>query len=165
MEKEKRVIKFKLRLRDKAFLLALFFLLSWIGWKDLTNKEVLPKEEPSNQIRLKVGENFLKAEVVVSPEDKYRGLSGRSSLEKDAGMLFLDERAGRQPYVMRGMNFPLDFIFIKDKVVVDFKEKISPDFKEKIVGEVDYDSVLEVEAGWIERKGLKVGEPVIRLDN
>ncbi len=123
-------------------------------WKKSENK--------MEEIVLKVGGNELNVKVADSDEERYKGLSGYSSLSDSEGMLFVHSEVGRHQYVMRGMNFDLDFIFIKDDQVVDIAKNVSMGYKGIIQGATDYDKILEVPAGWCDKKGVKLGDKVVK---
>jgi uncharacterized membrane protein (UPF0127 family) len=107
-------------------------------------------------------------EVAKTSEEREKGLSDRSSLDKDAGMLFVfEENSGNPIFWMKDMLIPLDIIWIKnDKVVkidknVPAPEKGTADSKLKTYSTgtfVDY--VLEVNAGFTESGSIKVGDSV-----
>jgi uncharacterized membrane protein (UPF0127 family) len=50
--------------------------------------------------------------------EQQQGLSGKSSLPQDQGMLFIFKTAAQYPFWMKGMKIPLDMIFIKDNKIV-----------------------------------------------
>lgn len=79
-------------------------------------------------------------------------------------MLFIFPQPGKYPFWMKEMNFPLDFIFIKDKIIVDLKENVSPPVGDEapqvINAKTEFDHVLEVNAGSINAFNLKIGDSV-----
>ncbi len=112
----------------------------------------------------------VEAEVVKTQAEIQKGLSGRESLDEGKGMLFVFEKPGRYSFWMKGMKFPLDFIWIKDDKVVDLDLNVPivtngqtpPEYLP--LQEVNY--VLEVQAGFVEEHGIKQGDAVkIKLDN
>ncbi len=112
-----------------------------------------------------VGKRALQAEVVKSPNDMQKGLSERPSLKEDSGMLFMYEHSVIPAFWMKNMRFPLDFIWIgSNKTVVDITQNVLPNSFPQIFrpkSEVQY--VLEVNAGWAETHGVKIGDPVTNL--
>ncbi|RMF92897.1 MAG: DUF192 domain-containing protein [Nitrospinota bacterium] len=104
-------------------------------------------------------------EVVSTPEERARGLGYRDSLPLDQGMLFLFEEPDYHAFWMRGMRFPLDILWIREGVVVHIEENIPPPSPlhlrlptyrpaEKA------DSVLEINAGLVQKYGLQLGDTV-----
>ena len=135
-------------------MLALVIFLSHNAfWKPKNNAE---------QAVLSVGGNKLIVKIADSEEERYEGLSGHKQLSNDEGMLFMHPEVGRHQYVMRGMNFDLDFIFIKDDQVVDIAKNVSMGYKGIVQGATEYDKILEVPAGWCDKKGIKLGDKVVK---
>lgn len=119
------------------------------------------------QTQLKVGEALVEIEVADSASERNQGLSGRDSLSENAGMLFVFPAEKKYQLWMKGMNFNLDMLFIKDGVVVDVltdvpaptegvKDSELPIYEP--VGVVDM--LLEVNAGFAAKFGIKVGDMV-----
>ena len=110
-------------------------------------------------IKIRINNKIISAEIATTSEEETKGLSGRAFLDKDKGMLFVFDTPNVYSFTMRGMEFPLDFIWILDNQMVDLSENIaittqslSP--KEK----VNY--VLEVNAGTIQAIGAKIGDRI-----
>lgn len=150
-----KTFKFKDIIGITLVILALVVFLSHNAfWKNDKNK--------MEQIVLKVGGNKLKVKVADDDKERYNGLSGYQALDDNEGMLFVHPEIGRHKYVMRGMNFDLDFIFIRDDKVVDIAKNVSMRYKGIIQGATDYDKILEVPAGWCDRKGIKLGDKIVK---
>lgn len=116
---------------------------------------------------LKVGENILKVEIADTKEKRSQGLGGRESLASESGMLFVFEREDRFAFWMKSMKFSLDFIWIKDEKVVDFIKNAQAPLPGQKDNELPLyapnqpiDSLLEVNAGYIDSKNVKVGDEV-----
>ncbi len=109
------------------------------------------------------------AELARTPAEREQGLSGRSSLAHDGGMLFVFEQDLQPGFWMRGMRLPLDFIWIsRDLRVVDTTENVPPPepgtSPEQLPlyrpgAPVLY--VLEVNAGTVVEAGVRVGDTVM----
>lgn len=143
----------ELRLKDKAFIimLAVVFLFLVLG-------KLMPHTQPKEMLTpVQIGATKVMVEEVFTDFGMYKGLGDRQQLGENQGMLFLHDGAAKHPYVMRGMKFPLDFIFIKDNKVVDIAEKVPVEFQGTVVGATEYDRVLEVNAGFVERHGIHLG--------
>ena len=112
-------------------------------------------------IWVKLGQVRVKAEVVSSPEKMYLGLGQRPALPEGRGMLFILPSLEVQSFCMRDMRFPLDFIWLVPGRVAGLTKNVSPQDQQ-----ASYDSpepvnyVLEVPAGFCDRYGVKVGDPV-----
>ena len=61
---------------------------------------------------VEVGDTEFEVEVADTPLLRQRGLTGRSYLEERKGMLFIPDERYVGPFWMKGMLFPLDFIWI-----------------------------------------------------
>lgn len=108
------------------------------------------------------------AEVAKDPPSRAAGLSGRNYLSEFGGMLFLFDAPGRHGIWMKGMKFPLDIIWIRGGVVADIAENALapgenasdaslPVFTPDVAG----DSVLEVNAGFVRRFNIKIGDRAV----
>lgn len=82
-------------------------------------------------------------------------------------MLFIFPKEDKYPFWMKGVSFPLDFIWIKGDQVVDLLENVSPprvnqkDIDLPIyVPKESIDRILEVNAGTIARLNIKVGDTI-----
>ena len=107
-----------------------------------------------------------RVEVVSTPEERARGLGYRDSLPLDQGMLFLFEEPDYHTFWMRGMRFPLDILWIREGVIVHIEENLPPP-SPLYVRLPTYrpaekaDSVLEINAGLVQKYGLQVGDTVV----
>ncbi|MFW6113125.1 MAG: DUF192 domain-containing protein [Thermodesulfobacteriota bacterium] len=102
----------------------------------------------------------VEAEVVSSPKKRYLGLSHRPELPEGRGMLFVMGAARRHAFCMRDMRFPIDIIWIADGKVAGLHKELSPNDKGSFRAPVPVPLVLEVPAGFADRYGLEVGDPV-----
>jgi uncharacterized membrane protein (UPF0127 family) len=59
-----------------------------------------------------IGNNTFSAELATTMVQQAKGLSGRTGLGANDGMLFLFNRAAIQSFWMKDMNFPIDIIWI-----------------------------------------------------
>ena len=110
-----------------------------------------------------VGNATIKVDIADTPQLRRKGLSGRENLASDSGMLFIFEKEDKYPFWMKGLNFPLDFIWIRKNTVVDLLPNIqlpSPLESDLTIytPRVPVDMVLEVSAGTIDRLGVQVGD-------
>ena len=125
-------------------------------------------EDGHERIEVRIDGLVIEAEVARTPEERAQGLSGRSSLPESAGMLFVFQEERRPGFWMKGMRFPLDFIWIsRDRRVADITRDVPPPEPGTPDGAlllyqpaepVLY--VLEVNAGIVGEAGLRVGEAV-----
>lgn len=111
-----------------------------------------------------IGEVRISVELANTLAKKYQGLSGRDSLCEKCGMFFVYEKPERQRFAMRGMKFPLDFIFVRNGKVVEIWKNVPAPGEGESVENIDSgetaDQVLEVNAGFIEKYGVKIGDKI-----
>jgi uncharacterized protein len=116
-------------------------------------------------IAMQIGEAPLLVEVRDSEDERGLGLSYRESMPQDQGMAFIFEAPGQFSFWMKGMQFPLDMIWVREGRVIDVSENVPPpqnDLDTPVTvrpsGEVDM--VIEVNGGWVEKNGVEVGDEV-----
>lgn len=101
-------------------------------------------------------------ELVATPEELRRGLSGRADLPDDQGMLFDFAGTGEHCMWMPDMAFALDMVWLSaDKKIVTIKRDITPEtYPESFCGNpAQY--VLEVNSGVVTDRGWNVGEQLL----
>lgn len=116
---------------------------------------------------LKINDKTIKVELADTPSKRSKGLGGRESLAENEGILFIFPKADKYPFWMKGLKFPLDFIWIKDDKVVDILPDIppptagAPDSSLPIYSsKTEVDKVLEVNAGTAQQLNIKEGDTV-----
>ena len=128
-----------------------------------------PTPKPTNVASfVTINGKEISVETAKTPEEREKGLSGVSSLDKDSGMLFVFENKSKTPvFWMKGMLIPLDIIWIKEDKIIRIDKKVpvpatdTPDNKIKTYSAgtvVDY--VLEVNAGFSDSNSIKIGDSV-----
>ena len=106
----------------------------------------------------------IEVEIVDDVSERAKGLMFRESLSKGSGMLFVYDDVGEYSFWMKNTLIPLDMIWIdKEMRIVDIKNAVPCVVEECISygGEVSASYVLEVNAGFVEEKGLEVGDEVV----
>ncbi|MGB6896415.1 MAG: DUF192 domain-containing protein [Dehalococcoidia bacterium] len=116
---------------------------------------------------VRIGDDVILAEVPQAPQDRARGLGERDFLPRDRGMLFVFDFEHPHAFWMRGMRFPLDFVWISaDRRVVEVTTEVPP---EPGVPEAELQLyrpraavlyMLEVNSGVVEELGIRVGDRV-----
>lgn len=114
---------------------------------------------------IKIAGQDVAVEIADSNQKRYQGLSGRSILPADQGMLFVFADYSRRSFVMRQMLFPLDIIWIKDNIVVGCESNLPapPDdgsLPVSVTSPSPVNYVLEINAGWCNRHTLRYGDNV-----
>lgn len=154
----------KFLIQAAALVLVIFAALAYATYKIPflnTGTEISKKTE----IRIK---NFtINVEIADTNALRQKGLGGRQSLASDSGMLFVFEKSDKHKFWMKGLNFPLDLIWIKNNLVIDLTKNAKPPTKNQKDAElpiylpvVKVDRVLEVGGGFIDSRGIKIGDKV-----
>ena len=131
--------------------IALGFLVTALDFSDSSKQA---------QAVVVVGVAEVLVEIADSSKERFQGLSGRDGLGKNEGMLFAFEHPGMYAFTMRGMKFPLDFIFVNENKVVGTEKNIPPQHSGQIMADTDFDRVLEVNAGFVEKNDIQIGDSV-----
>ncbi len=112
-----------------------------------------------------IGNKNFFAEIADSPKERQEGLSNRDFLEPSHGMLFVfpDNEVGA--FWMKGMRFPLDFIWIgNDCKVVDLTENVVVDTNQEELhiynSSQPAEFNFEVNAGEIRLSNIQIGDIV-----
>lgn len=97
-----------------------------------------------------------------SEKERDRGLSDRSNLLENEGMLFVFDEQVKPSFWMKDMNFPIDIIWIDEsKKIVDITEDFKPSSYPKTVAPVlPVKYVLEVNSGFALRNHCIVSAEV-----
>jgi uncharacterized membrane protein (UPF0127 family) len=112
---------------------------------------------------VKIGKNTIDVEVAITSMAQFKGLSWRKSLEEKGGMLFVFSSPNFYAFWMKDMIFPLDIIWIAGDQIVDISKNLPParsDFMPTYTPAEPANYVLEVNAGWADRYGIKIGDKV-----
>ncbi len=106
-----------------------------------------------------VGDVPILVEIANTDAKRMKGLSGRELLPPNEGLLFVFEKPENHSFWMRDMQFPIDIIWINEKFsVVGVIENISQaSFPEIFEPSEPIKFVLEVNAGWAAKNGIKRG--------
>lgn len=114
-----------------------------------------------------VGEKDILVEVANTTAKRNLGLSGRETLPEKEGLLFVFKETGRHLFWMRDMRFPIDIIWINERlVVVGVIENINPTtFPETFEPTEPIKYVLETNAGWAKQNNVTRGIEVLGIRN
>jgi uncharacterized membrane protein (UPF0127 family) len=116
-----------------------------------------------NDVTLRIRSQTIKAEKVVKPADRTRGLGGRPCIGANQGMLWAYALPVHISYWMKDMRFPIDIVWIgPDHRVVWLERNLSPStypraFTNEGAGAL---YVLELKAGRATSLGLRLGSRV-----
>ncbi|MEI7890723.1 MAG: DUF192 domain-containing protein [bacterium] len=107
-----------------------------------------------------IGSSKVSAELVVDGKKMERGLGMRNNICSSCGMLFKFQKVGRYTFWMKDMRFPLDIIWILNNSIVYVEKNVKHDFAGFLVPSENADAVLELNAGYLDKNNLKVGDIV-----
>jgi len=117
---------------------------------------------PGRGGKITIGNNSVQVEIADSSDEQILGLSGRDSLDRNSGMLFVYESPTNPGFWMKDMRFPIDIVWISDNLkVIGINKDIQPNSYPKSYyppGPVKY--VLEVNAGVSGELGWGSGDEV-----
>lgn len=113
-----------------------------------------------------IGNKTLNVERATTPPEMQKGLSGRTELAQNSGMLFISN--GLQPIMtfwMKDTLIPLDIIWVKDHRVVGidqmFPEPNTPENQLKLYRSPQaVDAAIETNLGWTKSNAIKIGDVV-----
>jgi hypothetical protein len=104
------------------------------------------------------------AEAANTPLQRQQGLMHRTSLDANAGMLFVFPREERESFWMKNTLIPLDIIFITaDLRVLEIYRSVPPCagvLCPFYTSSAPIKYALEVNAGFSDRNGVKAGDEV-----
>ena len=82
----------------------------------------------AEQGTVRIGDQKFDVDIVQTPEDRVRGLSGRPDLKPNTGMLFVFDKPGIYRIWMKDMLFPIDILWINQfGSIVHIERQASPD--------------------------------------
>lgn len=103
----------------------------------------------------------LSIEIADNEKEITQGMMYRSSMLDTLGMLFIFDQPMVHTFWMKNTKIPLDIIFIDDQQkVVTIKRNTTPYSEKEIPSEKEVLYVLEVNGGFSDKYGVKVGDLV-----
>jgi uncharacterized protein len=109
------------------------------------------------------GELIQKIDVEIAADDaeRARGLMYRPYMPDSVGMLFIFDNAEPQAFWMKNTHIPLDIIYVdQNRKIVSIQKNARPYSEESLPSFADAQYVVEVNAGYTDRYGIKVGDQV-----
>lgn len=124
-------------------------------WTTTPRAQTAPQK--LSTITLGAGMHNIRAEVASTPEQHQIGLMFRKEMGPNDGMLFIFERPGQQCFWMKNTLIPLAVAFIADDGTVVNLDEMAPQTLASHCSTRPVRHVLEMNAGWFARKGIKPG--------
>ncbi len=118
-----------------------------------------PLELPTTTVF--IGGNPLVVELAATPRSRMCGLSRRTSLDDNRGMLFVYPRSAMRTFWMKDTWIPLSIAFLDGSGIIINIEIMTPDqTHERYHASQPARYALEVEQGWFRQHGIKTGDRV-----
>jgi len=103
-------------------------------------------------------------EMAITTEEHRHGLMFREKMEKNHGMIFAFPVEQRVSFWMKNTIIPLSVAFIKEDGWISQIDDMVPKSLDSHVSEMKVKYVLEMNKGWFEDNGVKVGDVVKMSD-
>jgi len=114
---------------------------------------------PANSIKMKIGNNNYNIELATTIAQKTKGLSGRDSLCKNCGMIFVFGFETNLPFWMKDTLIPLDMIWLdKNGKVVDIQTITEINSTKIYQNQTPAQYVIELNANDSQKINLKIGD-------
>lgn len=113
-----------------------------------------------------VAKQELRVEVVDTDNAREIGLSGRTHLNNENGMLFdfTNTNISKPSFWMKDMKFDIDIIWIYNNSIVEIEPYVPATYGSinlpTYSPSTDITHVLEVPAGWVDKYKIKVGDRI-----
>ena len=146
----------------KIILTCLFVGAAVFGWFYAKHKDTVATcsevYRPDGYVQ--VDKMYIQVQSMVTDAERQQGLSGRSCLGSDQGMLFSFEEAGNYGFWMKNMSFSIDAVWLSsDKKVVTVKSNMSPQsYPTTYTSKNPAKYVLELPAGQASKLGMYEGK-------
>lgn len=150
-------------MKNNKKLFVFIFILSLFSGV-LSGIKYLSYRHEANQPKIIINQQTIYLEVVKNAAERTKGLSGRETMEKNQGMLFIFDEPGNYQFWMKEMKFSLDVVFIRGNQIVDIIENVPfPKEQEQpqvMVANERFEKVLELNSGIVKILKIKIGDPV-----
>lgn len=135
----------------------LMFLLSCLA---LTASCAFAQNAPQTKLpraKLSAGMHQIDAQLALTPEQRQIGLMFRQEMPQTEGMLFVFEQPAQQCFWMKNTLLPLTAAFVADDGTIVNLADMKPQTTDSHCSEKPVRYVLEMNAGWFAKKGIKAG--------
>jgi uncharacterized membrane protein (UPF0127 family) len=113
---------------------------------------------PGDRISLEINGRALATEVSSDEPSRRLGLMHRKTLPENSGMLFIYPEPERLSFWMKNTHVPLSIAFIDDRGAIVQIRDMEPLDEREVRTDHRVRYALEVNRGWFERNGIKVGD-------
>jgi len=115
----------------------------------------------TDQVEIKANGFTVMADLARTETERAQGLAGRNDLAENRGMLFVYDGYFLPGFWMKGMNFPIDIIWLKDGMVVGLVKNAPLASGAELTSyqpPTFVNQVLELKAGFADRHQIKIGD-------
>ncbi len=112
------------------------------------------------KIKLSAGMHLIDTQVAATTDQRATGLMFRQEMPQGEGMLFVFEEATPQCFWMKNTLLPLTAAFITDDGTIVNLANMKPQTTDSHCSAKPVRYVLEMNLGWVEKKGLKAGTKI-----
>ena len=123
-------------------------------------KKMTPEPQKLREVTLTTKDKRLSVEFAVTPEEQAKGVMFRDAMPADHGMLFAYRKPEKRSFFMLNCRFPLDIAFIDRDGTITQIEQMEPREAMPTRSKSEVPFVLEMNKGWFERNGVKVGDKI-----
>jgi uncharacterized membrane protein (UPF0127 family) len=111
---------------------------------------------------IRIGDAVFLVDVMDTESERQRGLSKKTELCPNCGMLFVFDKVDIYQFWMKDMYFDIDVVWIRDNEVVEVRKSISHAFGEQEIfaPHAPVDHVMELPAGTIDAARIVIGQRV-----
>lgn len=149
----------------KKYLVQISALIIVIGFLSAV---YLRKNSPQGKSLTIINSNGESIEISVEIADNEKertvGLSGRSSIPRDFGMLFVFDSSAIHLFWMKDTDIPLSIAFMNENGVIMDIQDMKPNSDELYCPNDPYRYALEVNRGFFDNNGIRAGCK-IRIDD
>jgi uncharacterized membrane protein (UPF0127 family) len=148
-------------MKKTVFIIALFILFTVCAQGEIKDGQT---------VKVFINKNKFDLVAAMTSQSHAQGLSGRKQMPKD-GMIFIFGQARPLVFWMKDMNFAIDIIWIKENKIIGFVQNAPPEPKKpdyllkKYFSPLEADTVIELNAGDIDKFGIKTEDKVEIQDN
>ena len=142
--------------------LAAIFLFGAIGYAVYLSPAPVGRAPVKELQTIQLGGQTARVTVADTESARQQGLSGRTGLAADEGILFVFPEDGEHAFWMKDMLFSIDILWLSaDGKVVYMAENVSPDtYPQSFRPDVPARYVLELPAGYAKEYNVIIGDVV-----
>ena len=110
-----------------------------------------------------IGAATINIEIADTDATRVQGLSGRSGLAPNSGMLFVFDHPDKYSFWMKDMHFPIDMVWLSaDGTIVSAVQDVDPStYPRSFTSSTTALFVLELPAHYMQAHGIKIGDAAI----